>query len=397
LPAGERRLLLAGGYGRYVDSGHLIYVEDGALYSIGFDSKSLSVSGDAVRIFEGIAVNAENGAQFSTSGSTLAYRSGSADVAGVPWEWLDANGTVTPLSAESLDWLAPRFSPDGRQLAYLLPAAGGQWVLDIARGVKSPIAPGAATTAVAGGASQASAWTPDGRRLAFSWGESTSVPNLHWRRADGSGDVQRLTRSPYAQSQPSWHPSGRWLAFQQSTPPANDIMIVAVEGTETSGWQVGEPSAFLAGQDTELDPAFSPDGRWLAYTSNEYGRFEVHVRPFPGPGGRVVVSADGGRYPQWSRTENRLFFVESGSAPSPVMFASYTAEDGAFVPTTPLPWTSRLIMPRRLGLNYALHPDGRRVVAHVAPEKPAFATSSDRLVFVTNFFDELRRLAPAGR
>lgn len=265
----------------------------------------------------------------------------------------------------------------------------------MARRVKSQVVMGLVTTGVAGGPSQSStAWTPDGQRLVFTFGENGGVPNLHWRRADGSGGVQRLAQSPYQQSQPAWHPSGRWLAFQQATPPANDIMVMTVDGSEAAGWHPGEPSALLASPSIEIEPAFSPDGRWLAYTSNESGRFEVHVRSYPELEGRVVVSGNGGHYPQWSRTANRLFFVESASRASPIMFVDYSVVKGSFVPTAPRPWTTRSVVPRRLGLNYALHPGGTRVVAHVAPEAPEGATGSDELVFVTNFFDELRRLAP---
>lgn len=131
----------------------------------------------------------------------------------------------------------------------------------------------------------------------------------------------------------------------------------------------------------------------MAYASNESGRFEIYVRPFPDATGQLVVSAEGGRYPQWSPKEQRLFFVGSGSAPTPIHVVDYTLEGGAFVPTAPRRWSSRMIMPRRLGLNYAVHPDGKRIAAHVAPEAPAAATTSDRLVFITNFATDLRRRA----
>jgi Tol biopolymer transport system component len=170
-----------------------------------------------------------------------------------------------------------------------------------------------------------------------------------------------------------------------------------VDGSDAAGWTFGAPSTLLVRPQLELDPAFSPDGRWLAYTSNEPGSFQVYVRPFPDSASQVVVSAQGGRYPQWSPKEQRLFFVGSNSAPAPIYVVDYTIENGSFAPTAPRQWTNRMIMPRRLGLNYALHPDGKRIAAHVAPETPAVATASDRLVLVTNFLDELRRLAPTPR
>ena len=391
LPSGERRRLRDGEYGRYVSSGHFVHIEDGALFSTPFDPVTLSFTGETNRIVEGLSINGADGAQFAIGGNgSLTYLIGRAIESGSPMDWLDVRGTVTTLMAETVDWLSPQFSPDGRQLVYQV-AGGGLWIYDVARGARSPV------TAAAARQNQRPAWTPNGQRIVFSMADDGGVPNLHWRRVDGTGDTQRVARSPYLQVQPAWHPSGRWLAFQQATPPANDIVIIPVAGSEPEGWRPGEPSVLIDGPFILADPAFSPDGRWLAYMSLESGREEVHVRPFSGPGGRIVTSTDGGRYPQWSRTANQLFFVTRNNAPAQIMVVDYTVQDGAFVPTTPRAWTTRLIMPRRLGLNYALHPDGTRVVAHVAPENSGVATTSDRLVFVTNFSDELRRLAPPAQ
>jgi hypothetical protein len=129
----------------------------------------------------------------------------------------------------------------------------------------------------------------------------------------------------------------------------------------------------------------------------ESGRREIHVRPFSGPGGRVVVSTDGGRFAQWSRTQNRLFFAAAADVPARILVADYTVQNGQFTPTTPRPWSNRLVLPRRLARNFVLHPDGKRVAAHVAAERAEAPVGRDQLVFVTNLFDELRRLAPRGR
>ena len=111
----------------------------------------------------------------------------------------------------------------------------------------------------------------------------------------------------------------------------------------------------------------------------------------------MVVSTNGGRHPQWSRTDNRLFFVARIDAPAQITVVDYTVQNGTFVPTTPRPWSSRLVMPRGVARTYALHPDGARVVAKVAGQKTEGVAASNRLVFVTNFSDELRRLTPPAR
>ena len=391
LPAGERRLLHAGTYGRFVSSGHLVHIQDGALFATPFDPATLSFTGETTRIVEGVSVKASDGAQFDIGANgSLIYLMGRAIESGSPMEWLDARDTVTALMAEAVDWLGPQFSPDGRQVAYTL-VGGGVWLLDVARGVRSPL------TASASGPVQWPAWTPDGQRIAFSAAEGAGIPNIYWQRVDGVGQRQQLAESPFQQTQPSWHPNGRILAFQQATPPANQIMIVTIDGNETDGWKPAQPAVFFESRFSETVPAFSPDGRWLAYSSNESGRFEIHVRPFPGPGGRMVVSTNGGTHPQWSRTENRLFFASAATTPAQIMVVDYTVQNGAFVPTTSRPWSSRLVMPRRFGLNYALHPDGARGLAQVAGQQSETGAAADRLVFVTNFSDELRRLTPPAR
>src|SRR5262249_5365903 len=134
-------------------------------------------------------------------------------------------------------------------------------------------------------------WTPDGRRITF-YSMRANGPGIYWQRADGTGEVQRLldlAQLPLALyvAPTSWHPSGKWLAFATtSSSSATDIYVLPVEGSEESGWKPGKQVAFQATAFNEFEPMFSPDGRWIAYTSTETGRPEVYVRPFPGPGGK---------------------------------------------------------------------------------------------------------------
>ena len=133
-------------------------------------------------------------------------------------------------------------------------------------------------------------WTPDGTRIVFSSPRSdTGGANLYWQRADNTGKIQRLTDSKNGQGAWSWHPNGKFLAFHELTPEAqDDVLILPMEGDEVSGWKPGKPRAFLNGPSAERAPMFSPkDGRWMAYQSTESGLDEVYVRPFPGPGRQV--------------------------------------------------------------------------------------------------------------
>ena len=137
---------------------------------------------------------------------------------------------------------------------------------------------------------------------------------------------------------------------------------------------------------------FSPDGRWIAYQSNESGRFEVYVRPFPGPGGKWQISTDGGLNAIWSRTRHELLYAGLDNR---LMVASYTVEGDSFRSEKPRVWSERRFMPRPRLRSFDLHTDGERVVLAAAPEN-AGVVKQDKVVFVFNFFDELRRLAPPG-
>jgi serine/threonine-protein kinase len=171
---------------------------------------------------------------------------------------------------------------------------------------------------------------------------------------------------------------------------ANDLMFLPMEGDEASGWRPGKPTVFLSTPFSEQEPMFSPDGRWVAYQSNESGRFEVYVRPFPGPGGKWQISTDGGTVPTWSRTRPEIFYA---SPDNRLMVASYTVEGNSFKADKPRVWSERRFMPRPRNRSFDLHPDGERFVLAAALENES-AVKQDKLVFIFNFFDELRRIAP---
>ena len=134
---------------------------------------------------------------------------------------------------------------------------------------------------------------------------------------------------------------------------------------------------------------FSPDGRWLAYQSNESGRTEVYVQSFPGPGGKWQISTQGGAGAVWSRARQELFF---GTPNNRLMVVSYTAEADSFRADKPRPWSDKRIEPR----GFDLHPDGERFALSVAPDAQSDAGQAN-VVFIFNFFDELRRIAPPSK
>lgn len=232
-------------------------------------------------------------------------------------------------------------------------------------------------------------WTPDGRRVAFRSARS-GVDNIFWQRADGTeGEAQRLTDSNVGRFPLSWHPSGKFLAYREfGQQTRSDIWILPMDGDEASGWKPGKPTIFAGTRFDEGEAMFSPDGRWIAYQSNESGGDEIYVSAFPVSGARIKVSADGGLSPIWSRATKELFFRNPENQ---IMVAGYSIEGNVFHADKP-----RLVSEVAV-TSFDVHPDGQRLAVLMAPPVAPSSTAG-RLVFVFNFFDEIRRLGQqAGR
>jgi eukaryotic-like serine/threonine-protein kinase len=281
------------------------------------------------------------------------------------------------------------FSPDGKRLA--LDINDGKrfdiWVYEWERDALTRLT-------FAGENSRYPVWTPDGQRIVYSSQEKGEAYNLWWIRADGAGDAQRLAESKNLQFARSWRPDGKVLAFHQLNPGTNyDIMTLSIEGDEKAGWKPGEPKPFVNSTFTEWEPAFSPDGRWLAYESNESGSYEVYVRPFPGPGGKWQISTGGGLYPKWSRNAKELFYRTEDNK---IMAVTYTASNDSFRADKPQLWSPGQFTDRGLSTNFDLHPDGKRFAVLKAPGTEQ-AAAVNKVSFIFNFFDEIRRKVPTGK
>jgi len=385
LETGKRKTVIKGGYyARYAPSGHLLYVNQGTLFAVPFDVNRLELSGQPIPMVANVATNPNTGGaqlDFSQTG-TLVYLPGKA-AAGVSIYWMDQAGKMTPLLQAKGDYISPRFSPDGKRLALEIKnaAASDVWIYDLERDT---------LTRLTFDGAQLPVWTPDGRRITFRSGKD-GAPGIYWKRADGSGDAQRLTDSKNLQVPFSWRPDGKILAFQERNPKTSwDIWTLPIKGDEPSGWEPGKPELFLGTSYAELQPVFSPDGRWLAYTSNDSGRFEVYVRPFPGPGGKWQISTDGGVFPKWSPSGKELFYRTDDQR---IWVSTYSASPDAFVAGRPRQWSEGRFADRALASNFDVAPDGKRFAVLKAPEGDN-ESRTDKVIFIENFFDELRRIAP---
>jgi serine/threonine-protein kinase len=239
-------------------------------------------------------------------------------------------------------------------------------------------------------------WTPDEKNIVL---QSTDpgAPGLYWIRSDGSGGAQRLTDGKLQEVPYSFSPDGKRLAFHQNgNNGSEDIFTAPIEG-DPGHPKLGKAELFLGTPFAEVNPAFSPDGHFLAYAANESGTQEVYVRPFNGPGGRWQISTGGGLFPLWSRDGRELLFQTLDGR---VMAASYTTTHNAggdsFAARTPRLWTEARLRNIGTNSNYDLAPDGKRLAAFIADDANG-DKGPTHLTFLLNFFDELRRRPPAGK
>jgi serine/threonine-protein kinase len=392
LSGGAPKVVVRGGYyGRYVPSGHLIYMQQEALFAVRFDLSRLETIGQAVPALD-VAANPAltGGAQFAFSrDGTLVYLPGGNTSSAKPIDWVTRDGKTSVLRATKADWANPRFSPDGQKLAVDI-SDGRQrdiWVYDWARDTPTQLT-------FDSGNDRNPVWTPDGRRIVFASDRAKKgTYNLYWVNADGTGEVSRLTDSPDTQLPWSWHPSGKFLAFSALRGLTGaDLMILPMEGDAARGWTPGKATAFLATPATETSPMFSPDGRWIAYFSNAAGsNYDIYVRPFPSRSGEWRISTERGLYPRWSTITSELLFL---TLQGKVMSAPYAVVGDSFRADTPQIWSPVAVQGAGIGNSaYDLHPDGKRLAAATAPV-PDPSAVQDRVVFVSNFFDYLRKIAP---
>ena len=165
-----------------------------------------------------------------------------------------------------------------------------------------------------------------------------------------------------------------------------DLWTVPLE-SDGAGLRAGKPEPFLQTPFDERHPSFSPDGRWLAYASNESGTFQVYVRAFPDKGGKWQISNSGGVYPVWSRNGRELFFRTEDNR---IMVATYTVKGDSFVADKPRVWSEKALANVGVIPNYDLAPDGKRIAA-LMPAERRKRRAQNHVTFLLNFFDELRR------
>jgi dipeptidyl aminopeptidase/acylaminoacyl peptidase len=356
---GERRVIVEGGYAaRYLDTGHLLYARGGALMLAPFDARELRLTGPAVQVLKGVRIDPLTPPEWSLSpNGVLVFVPGQVFVPESRLVLADRGGKHEELTDIKESFVeAPVFSPDGDQIAF---SAGTEqtdiWTYSLRRRVVTRI--------TYDGTSNAPAWSPDGQKVAFI-SRKGGGNSILLAAADGNGKPALLSTRTNLVTHLSFQPDGKTIAFSEYDPQTvDDIWLLPVEGQR-------EPRPLMRTPDLEGQPAFAPNGRWLAYTSGSSIARDVYIQAIDGSG-RRRVSPDGGSLPVWSRDARELYYMSR---------RSLTAV--AFSPgPDPVPGPPRVVMETSgagAGLStsfYDVSPDGRHfvLVQPVASQPPSKA------------------------
>lgn len=375
------RIVAPGGdNGRYVPTGHLTFVRDGTLYATPFDLDTLTVTGPDVPLIEKVSTLGPDGTgdyTFSPTG-LLMYVEALPD-SGSTLARADRKGGITPIPGQVPRlWGTGSLSPDGRSVANAI--AQGQvreiWIVDLQRG--API-----RLTSDGGFDDEPIWSPDGKRVIY--GRSAhDTHGLYSVGVDGNTTPRLVLSTPGRATPSSFTPDGKTLLYQTKDESGNTRTMVAsiqADGTATGS------HALRTGDALDIQARVSPDGNWVAFESNQSGSPAVYLMPFPGPGSVTRVSTDRGKLPRWSHDGRQLFFWDSSSR---------DALWSVTVSTTPVLSVSvpvKVLNTGGAGTTWDVGPDGRFLIERL----PSASQPATTLVTVTNWFDELRRRAPAKR
>jgi serine/threonine-protein kinase len=394
LKTGQVKVVARGGYfGRYMaitgSIGELVYVRQGILLGVPFDAATSEVRGSATPLLQDVAADAPTAAgRFDFSGNgTFIYLSGKTSALDWPLVWLDSSGKMEPLLNSPRAYYNPRLAPDGKRVAYSVSLKDIE-VYDWTKDRTTRL-----TFAQQNQVNAHPVWAPDGAHIVFR-NQSSEGFSLQWIRSDGAGESKQLLAQKGDIRPYSFSPDGRRLAFGAGGGQAGlDLWTTMLDLSDPDNPKVAKPELFLSTPFEEYEPAFSPDGRWIAYRTNPSGSTEVFVQPFPGPGGKWAIGA--GRHPVWSRNGKELFYFGLDNR---IMVTHYTSQRDSFVAEKSRVWSdTQILEPNLVFSNMDVAPDGKRFVISRRPDWLGGQKQSLEVTVMINFFDELRRIAPVSK
>ena len=359
LDTGERTVVLTGGSdARYVPTGHLVYVRGTSVYAVGFDADALQVSGQPFEVTSGVANHSAGGAEFafSRTGTLVYFTPGAGGDEGGRLVVMNRRGERQATVLPDGQFAQPVLSPAGT--AIVGEHEFSIWTIDLVRGTSTRVASGSRMGWPV--------WSADGRRIFY--GSERSGPWQIWSRAaDGSDDERPISKADTSVTPTAVSPDGAEMLLQADRKETgSDVELMDMNGTTES---------FVRTDADEMDGVFSPDGKWIAYSSDESGRSEVYVRPRRGPSGRWQISNQGGSQPRWVLPDEVAYLHGTRIMTVPVKTTP------AFTVGTPRP------LLERNASDFDLARDGRILIV----EAPDPSASPGQLNVVVNWFEEFRR------
>lgn len=366
LSSGARKTLVRGGYyGRYLASGHLVYLNNRNLFAVPFDASALEVKGSPAPVLENVFSQGNIGyGHFDASEEgTAAYRM--RRELRTSFRWLDAAGKAGATVLED-NAGNPRLSVDGKKIVYT--KNGSVWIQDTANGQASRLTYGNSSSPV---------FSADGNCVAY-----RVESKIACVRADGAGKPETLVEGFIPET---FSPDGNHLLMS----PGPTGLWIATLGKTDTGLRATRTTPLFPDDPSAQTPDFSPDGKWIAYRATTTGAREVFVRAFPDTGAKYQISSASGQSPVWSREGKELFWFDMQGR---IFATAYTTQGNVFVPGKTRMVTDVVANPTR-DRGLAAAPGGRLLVATLDAQLEA----DTKVVFLFHFFDELkRRLAGAG-
>ena len=375
LDTGEIKVVVDGGCGpHYLPAGYLVFSRSASLMGVPFDITNQKVVGQPVTLVEGIRGESYGTPQVAVSlNGTAAYIPGLPGWIGKP-VWVDLQGNVTPTEMPTQCYSSFQVSRDGKRVAI---GVGNDkddiWISDLERQTFLRL--------TVDGHNAGPVWSPDGKRIAYASTRGGRY-GIYSKASDGSGSEDSLTASENNQAPESWSPDGKMISFVEwKADDGGDIWVLNLEGDKKA-------HLFHQTRFSEFFSAFSPNGHWMAYTSDESGRYEVYVRPFPGPGGQWQISTSGGEEPVWAPNGEALFYRNGQKW----MIAEVDTKSEFSAKPPRLLFESYFINVQ--GLSHFVGPDGKRQLMIKAQDQDP---SPKTLNVVLNLLEELRLDAPKTR
>jgi Tol biopolymer transport system component len=368
-----KRLTAADTAGVYAPEGWLLFIRGGTLVAQRLDLDRQQLTGDPVTVADSVTFDPNNSGAVSVAAAGLvAYRAGGINQRQLTWFDRTGKGLGTIGSPDENTLATPRLSPDGRRVAVQRTVQGNTdiWILDGTRTNRFTLGDNAETFPV---------WSPDGSRIVFTSDRKGPGGDLYQKPTSGAGSEELLLESADLKRTADWSSDGRFILYNVLSDSAAALWIQPLEGDR-------KPFVFLKTSFRVQGGQFSPDGRWITYMSNESGRYEIYVRPFPGPSGQWQVSTAGGSYPRWGPSGKEIDYIAPDGT---LMAAPIAVEDAAIEPGRPTALFQTRIFGGgtnvSTGPQYDVSRDGRFLINTVLDEAAAPIT------LIQNWSPELKK------